>query len=86
MIAQRHAFFAREYRFESNPLSLISPLINNYLAFSVSLRDLVREYAKKCPIQSREWRIIEMAFNDGTNVGEITIPVCRGFVEFDNRS
>jgi hypothetical protein len=81
MIAQRHAFLARDNRFERNSLSLVRPLVNYYLALTVSLFDLVWEYANQCPIQACEWCVFLMTFNNRADVGEITISMSRGFVE-----
>ena len=75
MIAEQLAFLARDNRFESNPLSLVCPLVNNYLALAVSLFDFVWEYTKQRPIQARERCVFEMTFNDSADVGEITISV-----------
>ena len=81
MIAERHACLTRDNRFKSKPLSLVRPLVDNDLALAVALRYLSGKYAEQRPIQTRERSVVEMTLNDGTDVGEVTIPVCRGLVE-----
>jgi hypothetical protein len=62
-------------------LSGIRSLVNYDLALTVSVRDLAGEYAKQCPIQTCKRRIVKMPFDDGADVGELTITMCRGLVE-----
>jgi hypothetical protein len=81
MIAEGFARLPRDDRFKCNALSVIRSLIDHNLALTVSLRDLIGEFAKQCPIQAREWRVIEMALDNGANVSEMTIAMCGGLVE-----
>src|SRR5687767_14206919 len=81
MIAGGFARLARDDCFESLALSLVRALVDHDLTLTVSLRDLTGEYAKQRPIQARERRVVEMAFDDGANVGELAIAMCRGLVE-----
>ncbi len=81
MIAEGFARLARDDRFKSNPLSVVRALVDHNLALGVSLRHLIGEYAKQRPIQARERRVVEMAFDNGAGVGELTIAMCRGLVE-----
>jgi hypothetical protein len=39
------------------------------------------EFANQCPIQACERRVIEMAIDNVADVGEVTIAMCRRFVE-----
>jgi hypothetical protein len=81
MIAEGFARLPRDDRFKSDPLSVVRPLVDHNLAPAVSLRDLTREYAKQRPIQARERRVVEMAFDNGADVSEVTIAMCRGLIE-----
>ncbi len=81
MIAEGFARLARDDRFESHTLSVVRSLVDHNLALTVSVRDLVGENAKQRPIQARKRCVVEMAFDNGANVGELTIAMCRGFVE-----
>ncbi len=81
MIAEGFARLARYDRFEGHPLSGVRSLIDHDLALSVSIRNLTGELAKQRPVQARKRSVIEMAFDDGADVGEMTITMCRGFVE-----
>ena len=81
MIAERFARLARDDRFKRSTLSVIRSLVDHNLALTVSLRDLIGEYAKQRPIQARERRVVEMPFDNGADVGELTIAMCRGLVE-----
>ena len=75
VITKGGACLARDNRFESNPLSLVRTLVDNDLALAVSLRGLTRPHVKARPVQARERRIVEMAFNDVTDEGRLTIAV-----------
>ncbi len=81
MIAEGFARLARDDRFKSNPLSVVRSLVDHNLALSVSLRNLIGENAKQRSIQARERRVVEMAFDNGADVGELTIAMCRWLVE-----
>jgi hypothetical protein len=81
MIAEGLACFPRDDRFKSNALSVVRSLVDHNLAPTFSLRDLIGEYAKQCPIQARERRVIEMALDNGADVSELTIAMCRWLVE-----
>ena len=59
MITEEHACLARDNRLEQ----------------AVTLSNLAGKYAKERPIQPRERRVIETTLNDGSDVGEETIPV-----------
>jgi hypothetical protein len=54
-------------------LSFIRTFVYNDLAFAISLRDFARPLVQPRPMQPRERRIIEMAFNDVTDEGRLTI-------------
>jgi hypothetical protein len=54
-------------------LSSIRTFVDNDLAFAVSLLDFARPLVQRRPIQPRERRIVEMAFNDVTDEGRLTI-------------
>ncbi len=81
MIAEGFARPARDDSFKSDPLSVVRSLVYHNLALTVSLRDLAEENAKQRPIQARERRVVEMAFDNGADVRELTIAMCRGLVE-----
>jgi hypothetical protein len=81
MIAEGHARLARDDRFKSTPLSIVRSLVDHNLALTAALRDLIGEYANKRPMQARERRVIEMALDNGADVGKVTIAMCRGLVE-----
>jgi hypothetical protein len=81
MIAKGLARFARDDCFQGLTLSVVRSLVDNDLALAVSLRDLTGEYAKQRPIQAHEWCVVEMACDDGADIGEMTVTVCRGLVE-----
>jgi hypothetical protein len=81
MIAEGHARLARDDRFKRTPLSVVRSLVDNDLALTFSLRDLIGKYANQRPIQARERRVVEMALDNGADVGEVTITMCRGLVE-----
>jgi len=81
MIAEGFARLPRDYRFKSNALSVVRSLVDHNLALTVSLCNLAEEYAKQRPIQACERRVVEMAFDNGADVGELTIAMCRGLVE-----
>ena len=81
MVAEWPACLTRYNRFESDPLGLVRPLVDNDLALAVSFLDLGGEYAEQRPIQARQRRAIEMTCNDGADIGKLTISVCRRLVE-----
>jgi hypothetical protein len=81
MIAEGRACLARDNRFKRDPLSFVRTLVDNDLALAVSLRDLTGPLVKRRPIQARERRIIEMAFNDVADEGRLTKAVCARQVE-----
>ena len=81
MIAEGFARLARDDCLESPTLSVVRSLVDHDLALTVSLRDLAGECAKQRPIQARERRVVEMAFDNGADVGELTIAMCRRLVE-----
>jgi ribosomal protein S7 len=81
MIAEGFARLARDDRFKSNPLSVVRSLVDHNLAPTVSVRDLIGEFAKQRPVQARERRVVEMALDNRADVGEVTIAMCRGLVE-----
>jgi hypothetical protein len=54
-------------------LSFIRTFVDNNLAFAFSVRDFARPLVQPRPIQSRERRIGEMAFNDVADEGRLTI-------------
>ncbi len=58
-----------------NPLGFIRAFVDNDLSLSVSLRDFPRPLVQPRPIQSSERRIVEVAFNDVTDEGRLTIAV-----------
>ena len=63
-IAQGFAGLARDNRFKRGPLSVVGPLVDNDLALAVSLRDFAGPLVKRRPVQARERRVVEMAFNE----------------------
>src|SRR5712691_9769040 len=81
MIAEGFARLARDDRFESDALRVVRTLIDHDLALTVSLRDLPGEYAKQRPLQARERRVVEVAFDDSPDIGELTVAMCRGLIE-----
>src|SRR5437899_10389081 len=81
MIAEGFARLARDDCLESPTLSVVRSLVDHDLALTVSLRDLAGEFAKQRPIQARERRVVEMAFENGDDVCELTIAMCRRLVE-----
>jgi hypothetical protein len=81
MIAEGFARLARYDRFEGHTLSSVRSLVDHDLALSVSIRDLTGKLAKQRPVQARKRCVVEMAFEDGADVGELTITMSRGFVE-----
>ena len=81
MVAEWPACLTRYNPFESNPLSLVRPLVDNDLALAVSFFDLAGEYAEQRPIQARQRRAVEMTCNDGSDIGKPTISMCRGLVK-----
>ncbi len=54
-------------------MSFVRTFVDNNLAFAVSVRDFARPLVKPRPIQPREWRIVEMTFNDVADEGRLTI-------------
>lgn len=80
-IAQRDARLARNNRFESDPLPFIRTLVDHDLALAVSIFDLAGPLVKARPLEAREQRIVEVAFNNVANEGRLTIAVCTGQVE-----
>ena len=81
MVAEWPACLTRYNPFESNPLSLVRPLVDNDLALAVSFLHLAREYAEQRPIQARQRRAVEMTCNDGSGLRKPTISMCRGLVK-----
>ena len=81
MIAEGFARSTRDDRSQSSSLSIVRSLVDDNLTLTVSLRDLIGEYAKQRPIQARKRRVVEMAFDNATDVREMTIAMCRGLVE-----
>ncbi len=81
MIAEGHTSLARDNRFERSSLNFIRSLIYNDLAFAVPLFDFAKKYTHQGPIQARQRRAVEMAFNDSTDIGKLTISVCGWLVE-----
>ena len=56
-------------------MSFIRTLVDNNLAFAISLRDFARPLVQPGPIQPRDWRIVKMTFNEVTDLGKMTIAV-----------
>ncbi len=81
MVAERLACLARNDGFERLALRVIPTLVDDDLALAVSLRDLTGKFANQCPVQVCKWRVVEMSFHDGADIGEITIAMCRGLIE-----
>ena len=81
MIAEGHACLARNNGFEGSTLCFVGSLIYDDLAFAVPLFDFPREYTHQAPIQAGDRRAVEMALNDGTDIGELTISVRGWLVE-----
>jgi hypothetical protein len=81
MIAQWFARPARDNCFKCSPLSFIRTFVDNDLAFAISLLDFARPLVQRRPIQPRERRIVEMAFNDVADEGRLAIAVGAGYVE-----
>ena len=81
MIAQWFACAARDNCFKCNPLSFIRTFVDYDLAFAISLLDFARPLVQRGPIQLRERRIVEMAFDDVADKGRLTIAVGAGQVE-----
>ncbi len=81
MIAQGFACAARDDRCKRNPLSCIRTLVDDDLAFALSLLDFARPFVQRRPIQPRERRTVEMAFDDVADEGRLAIAVGAGDVE-----
>ena len=62
-------------------MSFIRALVDNDLAFAISILDLAGPLVKARPVQPRERRIIEMAFDDVTDIGRLTIAIGAGNIE-----
>ena len=56
-------------------MSFIRTFVDNDLAFAISLRDFARILVKPRPIQPRKRCIVEMTFNEVTDLGKMTIAV-----------
>jgi hypothetical protein len=54
-------------------LSFVRAFFDDDLALAVSFRDFARPLVQPSPLQPREWRIVEMTFNDVTDEGRLTI-------------
>src|SRR5262245_45346741 len=81
MIAQWFACAARDNCFKCNPLSFIRTFVDYDLAFAISLLVFARPLVQRGPIQLRERRIVEMAFNDVADEGRLAIAVGARYVE-----
>jgi hypothetical protein len=62
-------------------LSFVRALVDNDLAFAISVLDLAGPLVKARPIQPHERRIIEMAFDDVADIGRLTIAIGAGQIE-----
>jgi hypothetical protein len=62
-------------------LSFVRTLVDEDLAFAVSILDLAGPLVKCRPVQSNERRIIEIAFDDVADKGRLTIAVGAGKIE-----
>jgi hypothetical protein len=62
-------------------LSFIRTFVDNYLPFTVSLRDFTRPLVQRRPIQPRKRRVIEKTFNDVTNESRLTIAMGAGQIK-----
>ena len=62
-------------------MSLVRALVDNDLAFAVSILDLARPIVKGRPVQPYERSIIEMAFDDVADIGRLTIAIGAGKIE-----
>ena len=62
-------------------MSLVRALVDNDLAFAISILDLAGPLVKDRPIQPDERRIIEMAFDDVADIGRLTIAIGAGQIE-----
>jgi hypothetical protein len=81
MIAQWFACAARDNCFKCNPLSFIRTFVDNDLTFAISLLDFAGPLVECRPIQPRERRIVEMAFNNVTDEGRLAMAVGARYVE-----
>ena len=62
-------------------MSFVRALVDNDLAFAVSILDLAGPFVKGRPVQPHEQRIIEMAFDDVADIGRLTITLGAGNIE-----
>jgi hypothetical protein len=62
-------------------LSFVSTLVDNDLAFAISILDFARPLVKSRPVQAHERRTVEMAFDDVADKGRLTIAIGAGKIE-----
>ncbi len=80
-ITQRHASPTRDDRIHGVALGFVRALVNNDLARAAPIGDLAGPFVKAGPLQARQRRAVEMAFDDGARIGGLTIAVRAGQVE-----
>jgi len=62
-------------------LSLVRALVDNDLAFAISILDFAGPLVKSRPVQPDERRIIEMASDQVADIGRLTIAIGAGNIE-----
>jgi hypothetical protein len=80
-IAEGLTGVTRDNCLERDPLSFVRALVDDDLAFAVSIFDLARPLVEGRPVQPHERGIIEMAFDDVADKGRLTIAIGAGKIE-----
>src|SRR5262249_5986409 len=73
--------FTRYNCFKRDPLSFVSTLVDNDLAFAICILDFARPLVKSRPVQAHERRTVEMALDDVADKGRLTIAIGAGKIE-----
>ena len=62
-------------------MRLVGTLVDNDQATAVDLCDFTRSLVKRRPVQARQWRVVEMTFDDCAYEGRLTKAMSAWYIE-----